>query len=135
MLIGQIYRIGIAVNNLDEAIHRFSEVFDLRVAERRVNEAQEVEWAWLPTDRVVLEVIQPISRESKVSRFLERRGEGLFLIGIEVSDLEVAMKELKERSVELVFETPRPFPGGRKHNFIHPKSLHGVLVELVEQAR
>lgn len=133
-MIGKIYRIGIAVNKLDEAIRRFSKVFDLSVAERRVNEAQAVEWAWLPSD-VIVELIQATAPESKVSQFLKKRGEGLFLIGIEVSDLEAAMKELKERNVELVFDAPRPFPGGRKHNFIHPKSLHGVLVELVEPAR
>ena len=86
----------------------------------------------MKTESIILELIKPTSRNSKVQKFIGRKGEGLFLIGFQVNDIEQSMKVLKEKGVELVYDEPRPFPGNRKHNFVHPKSMHGVMIELVE---
>ena len=131
-MIGKIRRIGVAVKDLDSAIQDFSQIIDFHVLERRTNEPQEVEWVWLRTEGVILELIRPTSPKSRVQKFIERRGEGLFLIGLEVGDIKQAMKILKEKGIDIVYEEPRPFPGGRKHNFIHPNSMHGVMIELLE---
>jgi len=131
-MLGNLYRIGIAVKNLDEAVARMEHVLGLQVQERAVNEIQKVSWAWLPMGDSILELIAPTAPDSRVARFLEQRGEGLYLLGVSVENLEQATTRLAQAGVEVLYPEPKPFPGGRKQNFIHPRDLHGVLLELIE---
>ena len=130
--IGEIYRVGVAVRDLEAAVQRISVVLGVAPPRRFTNPLQSVTCAWFEMGGCILELIQSTSPEGKVARFIEKRGEGLYLVGIRVDDIEAASKTIGERGGEMILPAPAPFAAGGKHNFIHPRSLCGVLVELVE---
>jgi methylmalonyl-CoA/ethylmalonyl-CoA epimerase len=81
---------------------------------------------------VTLELLEPRSPEHTVAKFLDRRGEGLHHVSLEVKDLDAALTHCRESGVQLIDETPRPGAHGTRSAFLHPKSLGGVLVELCQ---
>ncbi len=87
--------------------------------------------AFLPVGESEIELVQPTSNDSGMAKFLEKRGEGMHHLCIEVNDIEGVMCLLKERGIRLIDEIPNELPG-RKMAFIHPKSANGVLIELYE---
>jgi methylmalonyl-CoA epimerase len=76
--------------------------------------------------------MQPYAPESPVARFIERRGEGVQYIGLEVSNIDEALEELKRKGVRLTSEEPVEYPNGSRWIFVHPKAMHGVLLALIE---
>jgi methylmalonyl-CoA/ethylmalonyl-CoA epimerase len=83
---------------------------------------------------VTLELLEPRSPEHTVARFLEKRGEGLHHVSLEVADLDAALARCRESGVRLIDETPRPGAHGTRVAFLHPQSLGGALLELCETA-
>ena len=79
-----------------------------------------------------LELLEPLSSESPVSKFLDKRGEGIHHICFLVDDIEAALDRLKREGVKLIDETPRPGSYNSRVAFIHPKAMNGVLIELAE---
>ena len=79
-----------------------------------------------------VELVEPVTDDSGVARFLQKRGPGLHHICFEVDDLETLLLQLKEKGVRLINETPLTGVGGKKMAFIHPESADGVLVELYQ---
>ncbi len=124
--------IAIAVRSLDEALPFYTEVLGLTCAGRETVAEQGVHLALLPIGESRLELLEPLSDDSPVGRFLARRGEGVHHIAFRVDDIERALAELRARGIRLVDETPRCGAEGRKIAFLHPASAHGVLIELVE---
>ncbi len=124
--------IAIAVRSLDEALPFYTEVLGLTCAGRETVAEQGVHLALLPIGESRLELLEPLSDDSPVGRFLARRGEGVHHIALRVDDIERALAELRARGIRLVDETPRCGAEGRKIAFLHPASAHGVLIELVE---
>lgn len=125
--------VGIAVKDLDEALKLYSERLGLRPERVVVNERDEVRIALLRLGNNAIELLEPSSPTSLLVRFLERRGEGIHHICLRVSDIEEAMGRLREAGVSLVDEAPRESPFGGRIAFVHPKSTHGVLIELYEE--
>jgi methylmalonyl-CoA/ethylmalonyl-CoA epimerase len=134
-MLAKIEHVALAVTNLDEAIEHYGAVWGLRVSHRERVEDQHIEEAMLPLGESHLQLLAPTSSESTVSRFIERRGEGLHHIAYEVDDLEASLAELKSKGIELIDEAPRP--GGRGHQvaFVHPSGNHGLLVELIQRTQ
>ena len=132
-MLGKIEHIALAVANLEEALEHYERVWDLSVEHRERVEDQRVEEAMLPIGESYLQLLAPTDEESTVAKFLERRGEGLHHIAYEVDDLEATLEELKAKNVALIDEKPRR--GGRGHMvaFVHPRSNHGLLVELIQR--
>jgi len=87
--------------------------------------------AFLPVGDGEVELVQPTDPESSLAKFLEKRGEGMHHLCIEVDDIEGVVTSLKDKGVRLINEEPISLPG-RKMAFIHPKAANGVLVELYE---
>lgn len=79
-----------------------------------------------------LELLEPTGPESPVARFLDRRGQGLHHVAYRVPDVADALRRLAAQGVELIDAIPRAGAHGRKVAFLHPRSLQGVLIELVE---
>ena len=126
--------IGVAVNNLDEAIHLYRDVLGLRLEGVHVVEEQKVRVAFFSTEgETRVELLEPTCGESPVAKFIERRGEGVHHIALKIRNIEAVLEELKERGLRLVDEKPRIGVGGAKIAFIHPKSTRNVLYELCEK--
>jgi methylmalonyl-CoA/ethylmalonyl-CoA epimerase len=131
-MLNRLEHIAVAVADLDKAIEHYRSIWGLEVSHRERVEDQGVEEAMLPLGDTHLQLVAATTADSTVSRFIERRGEGLHHIAYEVPDLEATLTQLKTKGVELIDETPRD--GGRGHMvaFVHPKSNHGLLVELIQ---
>ena len=79
-----------------------------------------------------LQLLMPLDADTPVGRFLDRRGEGLHHVAIQVADIDAALAHLESDGVELVDRTPRSGGGGNRIAFVHPRALSGTLIELIE---
>lgn len=131
-MIVKIAYIGIAVRDIDEAKETFTRTLNSEVVREGSSEIDKVKNAFIAVGRDQVELMQPYSPESPVAKFVERRGEGVQYIGLEVSDIDDALKELKGKGVRLTSEEPVEYPNGSRWAFIHPKAMHGVLIALIE---
>ena len=128
----KIEHVALAVADLDAAIAHYREVWGIEVSHREKVLDQGVEEAMLPFGDTFLQLVAPTGQETTVGRFLANRGEGLHHLAYEVDDLARTLEDLKAKGVQLIDEVPRR--GGRGHlvAFVHPKSNHGLLVELIQ---
>jgi methylmalonyl-CoA epimerase len=127
----KIDHIGIVVRDLQEALKVYEVALGLPLEEVVEVPDQKVEIAMLPVGESKIELVQPTSDDTGVAKFLEKRGEGIHHICIEVEDIEAALGQLKAHGVQLIDEEARPGAHGRVA-FVHPKAMNGVLIELVE---
>ena len=125
--------VGIAVIDIDETMRFFQEVFDVPPGEIKELPDQGVKGVLLPVGQTRLELLQPLFADSPVGRFLERGGEGLHHLAFHVDDIAQKLQTLKDKGLELVDQAPREGLSGTIA-FVHPKSVHGILTELVERA-
>ena len=129
-----IHHIAIAVRDLDAALTFYRETLGLEVTERHKVPEEGVEIAFLPAGEGEIELLRPLSDEGGIARFLEKRGEGLHHVCLAVADVEAAMERLRAAGAQLLSEEPRVNVHGTRYVFVHPKSAHGVLLELYEAA-
>jgi methylmalonyl-CoA epimerase len=124
--------IAVVVRDLNEALSFYRDALGLEVDERREVPEEQVEVASFSLGETSIELVQPLGAESGVARFLEKRGEGLHHVCLTVEDIAAAMEQLRDAGADLITEEPRVGADGRRYAFIHPKSAHGVLLELYE---
>jgi methylmalonyl-CoA/ethylmalonyl-CoA epimerase len=132
----KIHHIGIAVRDLDEAATRFGGLLGLKRGDRYDLPEWGVSALFMPVGPVGdshLELLEPHGEDSSVGKFLARRGEGLHHVCFEVDDIESTLREFARQGARLIDEKPRPGAGGHLVAFVHPKSSHGVLVELKQK--
>jgi len=132
MIIG-IDHIGIAVKDLNEALAIYERALGLKHERVTVVESQKVKVAFLQVGESRMELLEPLSKESTVAGFLEKRGEGIHHIALRVDGIEDMLKKLQNQGIILIDEKPRPGAEGGKIAFVHPKSIKGVLLELCER--
>jgi len=124
--------VAIAVESIATALPTFEALTGARGSVPEAVAAQGVAVAFLGEGAGKLELIEPLSPESGVARFLARRGPGLHHLAYRVTDLAGTLDRLAAAGVRLIDRQPRPGAGGHRVAFIHPQSAGGVLVELVE---
>jgi methylmalonyl-CoA/ethylmalonyl-CoA epimerase len=122
--------VAIAVKDLEKAIPLWRDALGLELAEIEVVEDQKVRTAIFGQGLGRIELICPTSSDTGVAKFLEKRGEGLHHICLEVDDVAASLAELKSRGVPLIDQTPRVGAGGATIAFVHPRGTGGVLLEL-----
>jgi methylmalonyl-CoA/ethylmalonyl-CoA epimerase len=122
--------VAIAVKDLDQAVALYRDALGLELAQIEEVPEQQVRTAIFGHGMGRVELISPTMPDSGVARFLQKRGEGLHHICIEVEDIDAAIASMKSRGAPMIDETPRPGAGGARVAFIHPKGSHGVLIEL-----
>ncbi|MBK49269.1 MAG: methylmalonyl-CoA epimerase [Acidobacteria bacterium] len=122
--------VGIAVQDLNEALRFFRDVLGLQVSQTELVSDQQVRVTHVETSGASLEFLEATDPASPVARFLERRGSGLHHITLAVDDLESVLEDLQTRGIKLIDVAPRIGAGGSRIAFIHPSSTHGVLIEL-----
>jgi methylmalonyl-CoA/ethylmalonyl-CoA epimerase len=135
----RIDHVGLAVRDLEASIEFYTTTFGLTVAGRETNEAQGVREAMLyvaaaPGGASYVQLLEPLAEDTPVGKFLATRGEGVHHIGYGVVDVAQALADLGEQGVRLVDERPRHGSLGASIAFLHPKSVGGVLTELVQAA-
>jgi len=132
MLPYNIDHVAIAVHNLDAALADLKEQYGTEPVSREIVESQGVEEAMIAIGGSNLQILQPLSAESPVGRFLGKRGEGLHHVAFAVPDIDAALEHLARTGTRLVDEEPRIGGGGHRIAFVHPSAFGGTLVELVE---
>ena len=130
-MIKKISHVGIATHSI-AVLSEFYKALGLEVESTEIVEDQKVQVALMQVGESSIELIEATEADSVVARFLEKRGEGVHHIAIEVDDLQDHLDRLKEKSVKLIDASPRRGAQGRLIAFIHPESTGGVLVELMQ---
>jgi methylmalonyl-CoA/ethylmalonyl-CoA epimerase len=128
----KLHHIGIVVKDLDAVVKFYQDTLGLPLTRIEEVSEQGVKIAFLPIGDTEIELVQPTDPTSGVAGFLEKRGEGVHHICFEVGDIEAALADLAAQGVRLIDEKPKVGSQGQKMAFIHPKSAHGVLVELYQ---
>ena len=129
----KVNHIGIAVKDIEKSLEVYQDLLGLELEGQHNVEEQKVLTAFFPVGETHIELIQPTEGNVGMTKFLDKRGEGVHHICFEVDDLKKALKELKERGARLIDEEPRAIEDGKKKMaFLHPKSTGGVLIELYQ---
>ena len=131
-MIKGIAYIGIAVKNIEEAREKFTGNLGSKIIRIGTSDIDQVKNTYLTVGDDVFELIQPYSDESTVAKFLEKRGEGVQYIGLEVTELDQTVNELRGKGFRFTTENPVEYPNGSRWAFIHPKDMFGVLLALIE---
>lgn len=135
-LFSGIDHVGIAVPDLDEALSFYADTLGIVSVHEEVNEDQGVREAMLVvgTGQTRIQLLAPLSPSSTIGRFLDRHGPGLQQLAVTVADVDQASHRLRAAGLRLLYDTPRRGTAGSRVNFVHPKDVGGVLLELVEPA-
>ncbi|HSE83529.1 MAG TPA: methylmalonyl-CoA epimerase [Thermodesulfobacteriota bacterium] len=135
--IESLYHVAIAVKNIKAVEKLYEAALGLKVTHREVVEEQGVRSSMLEPEGggTPLELLEPLNDNSPISKFLEKRGEGIHHICFTVDNIESVLTKLKEQGLQLIDETPRIGAYGAKVAFIHPKAMNGVLIELAEMPK
>jgi methylmalonyl-CoA epimerase len=131
-MIKKIDHIAIAVRSIEEALQAYQEALGLELTDVKEMSEDAVRVAFLPVGESEIELVEPITTDGGVAKFLEKQGEGLHHICLEVEDIEAVLQDLRAKSMRLIDRQPRQGVHGRVA-FLHPQSTHGVLIELIEK--
>ena len=132
----RIDHVAIVVSNIERALVFYRDILGITPGEIKEVPTEQVRIAFLPIGGPggsEIELIEPTTPDSSLSKFLEKRGEGLHHICLEVDDIDAALAEMKEKGAPVLDKQPRIAAEGRAI-FIHPKAAHGVLLELIEHS-
>ena len=124
--------LGIAVKSLDEAIPRWERSLGVKASPRETVASQKVTVSFVAVGETHFELLEPISPESTIAKFLEKRGEGLHHVAIHVESVARKLEELTALGYPLLDKVPRLGARGRTIAFAHPSGFGGVLTEFVE---
>jgi methylmalonyl-CoA/ethylmalonyl-CoA epimerase len=133
-LLMKIDHLGIAVRSIGDSLAFYRDALGLELLGTETVEDQGVNIAMIRVGESRIELLEPVSGETAVGRFVAKRGEGLHHICYEVEDLASKLNELKSHGARLLEGYPRRGAEGKLVAFLHPTSANGVLVELVEKA-
>ena len=128
----KINHLRIATKGIDDALAFWADALGLENVHTETVEDQKVRVAMLPIGESRVELLEPTSDDSPISKFLEKRGPGIHHIAVEVDDIEAALARLKDQGMRLIDEAPRIGAEGCLVAFVHPSSTNGVLLELVQ---
>jgi methylmalonyl-CoA epimerase len=129
----RIDHLGVAVRDIHQA-RLFYELLGMEVGPEEVIEQEQVRTAMVPVGESRIELLEPLSSESVIGRFLDRRGEGLHHLALHVDDIEDIFAEMKAAGMRLVSDELRMGAGGHLYFFVHPSSTGGVLIEICQNA-
>jgi methylmalonyl-CoA/ethylmalonyl-CoA epimerase len=129
----KINHLGIATKDIAEALKFYENALGLKSVHTETVEDQKVRVAMLPIGETRIELLEPTSEDSPISKFLEKRGGGIHHIAVEVEDIAAALLKLKSEGARLIDEQPRIGAENCLVAFVHPSSTSGVLLELVQK--
>jgi methylmalonyl-CoA epimerase len=124
----KVHHIALAVTDLAAALKFFRDTLGARVIKEDISQEENRKAVFLTLGNVCLELMQPLSAEGALAKFIEKRGQGIHSLGIQVEDFDAAAAELEAEGINLVGRQEHPF----KYAFTHPKNSFGVMLELSE---
>jgi methylmalonyl-CoA epimerase len=133
-MFARIDHVGVAVQDLDAGIALYDQTYDMTVVHRETVDEQGVEAVLLDVGENHVELLRPLSEDTPVGKFLAKRGPGLHHVAYQVTDIEAALRSLKDAGLRLIDETPRTGIRNSRVAFLHPASSGGVLTEIVQPA-
>jgi methylmalonyl-CoA/ethylmalonyl-CoA epimerase len=128
----KIDHLALLVDDLDAALDFWQSALGLEASQLSDVPAEQAQIAFLPVGDSLIELVRPTTGDSGLKRYLEKRGPGMHHICLQVDDIAGFLAHLKAKGVQLINEEPRLGEDGRKYAFVHPKSAHGVMIELYE---
>ncbi len=131
----KIEHIGIAVRELSGSITLFEKLLSSPCYKTEVVETEQVNTAFFQKGGTKIELLESITPDGVIAKFIEKKGEGMHHIAFEVEDIEAEMKRLQGEGFILLNETPKPGADNKLVCFIHPKGTNGVLIELCMEKR
>jgi len=134
MKILKIDHLGVAVNSIEDGKNFWSDVLGLEFEGTETVAEQKVNTAFFPVGESEVELLESTAPDGPVAKFIEKRGQGFQHIAFRVADIDEALKELKEKNIQLIDQQPRIGAGGARIAFLHPKATGGILVELCERS-
>lgn len=132
-LITKIDHIGIMVYDMDKAMQKYEQAFNLKSKHVEINEEFKVKICFIPVGEVLVEFIEPTEKDSNFGRFLKEKGESVHHIAYRVNDIDEAVKHLREIGIKLQQDYPKPGGAGSRVIFIDPADTNNVEIELVER--
>lgn len=133
-MLSVIDHVGVAVEDLEAAIALYRDTLQMPLTYRETVAQEGVEAALLDIGDAHIELLSPLERDTPVGRFLARRGPGLHHVAYRVEDIEVTLRALASDGMRLIDERPRTGVRGFQVAFVHPASMGGVLIEIVQPA-
>lgn len=133
-MLGAIDHVGIAVEDIETALPAYRDSLGLPLVHRETVTEQGVDAALLDVGESHVELLQPLTPESAIGRFISQRGPGLHHVAYRVGDIDRTLSELKDAGMRLIDEQPRTGIRGSRIAFVHPGSAAGVLTEIVQPA-
>lgn len=128
----KVEHIGIAVKSLSIAVPLYEKLLDCRCYKTEQVESEKVNTAFFRQGDTKIELLEATASDSPVARFLEKRGEGMHHIALEVADIRAEMKRLAAAGFQLLQESPKKGADNKMVCFLHPRDTHGVLIELCQ---
>ncbi|KAF0824724.1 lactoylglutathione lyase [Cytobacillus firmus] len=132
-MIKKVDHIGIAVRSIDEALPFYTETLKLEFLGLEEVDSQGVKVAFIKAGETKLELLEPISEESPIAKFIEKRGEGLHHVALGVDSIQERINEMIEQGIWMLQDEPKIGAGGAHVAFMHPKSAGGILYEFCEK--
>jgi len=133
-MLAQIDHVGVAVEDMDEALNLYTGPLAMPLQHRETVEEQGVDAALLGVGAGHVELLSPLGPDTPVGKYLKRRGPGLHHVAYAVADIDAALEELRGAGLRLIDETPRVGIRNSRVAFVHPGALAGVLTEIVQPA-
>ena len=128
----KIEHIGIAVSNLDKANDIYSNILGVGPYKNETVETEGVITSFFKCDNIKIELLQGVKKNNPISKFIEKRGEGIHHIAFEVKNIKSEIKRLKNLGFKIINETPKKGADNKLICFVHPKDTNHVLIELCQ---
>jgi methylmalonyl-CoA/ethylmalonyl-CoA epimerase len=132
-MIKHIEHIGIAVENIEEALKTYENLLGVSCYKTEIVESELVKTAFLKIGDSKIELLEAMDPVSPIGKFLAKKGEGFHHIAFEVDDIHAEIKRLRSLGFEMIHETPKPGADNKLIAFLHPKSTHKLLVEICQE--
>ena len=127
--------IGIAVKDLSISVPLFEKLLNSQCYKTETVESEKVNTAFFKTGQTKIELLESVTTDGVIAKFIDRKGEGIHHIAFEVSDIFAEMKRLQSEGFVLLNETPKQGADNKLVCFLHPKGTNGVLVELCQECK
>jgi methylmalonyl-CoA/ethylmalonyl-CoA epimerase len=132
-MIEKLDHIGVAVKDLDQAMKLYKDVFGIEPSLIYESSYTKAKIAFFPIGNVNVELIQPVSSDSVMGKFLEKRGEGIHHVAYRVRDVDASLNHVEAKGVQLIDKKSRKVRENERVAFLNPNSTNGVLIELIQE--